>query len=557
MAPDRGVLVTDRDGTLEAFAWEVDAATMRRLTDQGTATLVVDITPDGSHVLFLHDVTGHELGHLMRVPFEGGDPVDLTPALPPYAVTALTALEDGFAAVTATEDGRQVMVLDRAGLRTDPIEGLGLSIVVGASRLAVTEATPGRGLVPRVRVLDRGSLTTTDRIDGAAAVVARGDRFALTTAVDGWQRPALWVPGEEVEVLDVPLAGDVAPVDLSPDGATLLLHQSHRTVDRLYLFDVVSGGLTRLALGTGGILGYLSPPSLHDGSATAVWTSATTPPTVVEVTGSDARPLLPELAGEFPGAPWQEFTFSSTEDAEIHGWLLAPSGDAPHPLILNGHGGPTSVQGPVFAPTAQAWVDRGFAYASVNYRGSIGFGEGFRESLTGRIGTVEVDDIVAARRWLVDTGVADPDRIILNGYSYGGYLTCMTMGLHPGLWAGGIAGAPVVDWVMLHEDSPSTRAYADALFGGGPDTAGDRMREASPTTYADRVDAPLFISAPTDDGRTPIRPVREYVRLLREAGVDVELHELRGGHAGAGKDQTIDMVERWLEFATRAVGLER
>ncbi|HSJ29431.1 MAG TPA: prolyl oligopeptidase family serine peptidase, partial [Acidimicrobiia bacterium] len=537
-------------------AWDVEAATMRRLTDQGTATLVVDITPDGSHVLFLQDVTGSELGHLMRVPFEGGEAVDLTPDLPPYAVTALTARDDGFAAVIADDDGRQVMVLDRDGLRTCPVDGLGLSIVAGTHSVAVTEATPGQGLVPRVRLLDRRSLTTTDQLDGAAAFVARGQRFALATAVDGWQRPALWVPGEEVEVLDIPLEGDVVPVDLSPDGWTLLLHQSHRTVDRLHIFDVATGDLTGLALGTGGILGFLAPPSLHGRSATAVWTSATTPATVVDVTASEARPLLPGLAAEFAGARWEEFTFRSTDDAEIHGWVLVPPGDGPFPLILNGHGGPTSVQGPVFAPTAQAWVDHGFAYATVNYRGSVGFGEAFREALTGRIGTVEIDDIVSARRWLVDSGIADPDRVLLNGYSYGGYITCMTMGLHPGLWAGGIAGAPVVDWVMLHEDSPSTRAYADALFGGGPDTAGKRMRKASPTTYVDRVDAPMFISAPTDDGRTPIRPVREYVRLLREAGVDVELHEMRGGHAGAGKDQTIDMVERWLSFAARVVDRE-
>jgi dipeptidyl aminopeptidase/acylaminoacyl peptidase len=162
--------------------------------------------------------------------------------------------------------------------------------------------------------------------------------------------------------------------------------------------------------------------------------------------------------------------------------------------------------------------------------------------------------MVAARRWLVAHGISDPDRFLLSGYSYGGYLTCMTMGLHPGLWAGGAAGAPVTDWLMMWEDGPMLRPYVLAMFEGGPDTRAERMRAASPTSYADRVDAPLFISTPIDDGRTPIRPVKEYVQMLRNNGVEVELHEMRGGHVGAGKQQMIDMAEGWLDFADRVTG---
>ncbi len=551
--PDRAVLLCDRDGTIEAFAWEVATGSIRPVTDQGTATLVAGISHDGRQILFLRDETGAEHGHINAVPFGGGEPVDLTPDMPPYAVSVLETTEDGFVAIGMIDGASHLIVRETEGVRTVRLPGLGLGLVPSRSLLAVTEATPGRGLVMRVRLLDRETFATIEEIEEAAALASADDRFALSVPVDGWLRPAVWDRDRGVELVVVDLEGDVSAVDLSPDGSTMLIRQSHRTVDHLHRLDFASGELTTLALPTGVILEYLSEPALSGDGATAVWSSVTRPPTVVEVSATSHRPLLPQLTGEYPGAAWREFVFESTHQATIQGWMLTPPGDGPHPLILNGHGGPTAVQGPAFAPMAQAWVDNGYAFATVNYRGSTGFGEDFREALTGAIGTLEIDDIVAARHWLVENQVADPRRILLSGYSYGGYLTCMAMGVHPDLWAGGAAGAPVVDWVMLHEDSSATRPYAEALFGGGPDSVGDRMRAASPSTYAGRVTAPLFISAPTDDARTPIRPVREYVQMLLDAGGDVELHELRGGHAGAGKEQMIEMVERWIAFAGRVM----
>ena len=88
-----------------------------------------------------------------------------------------------------------------------------------------------------------------------------------------------------------------------------------------------------------------------------------------------------------------------------------------------------------------------------------------------RIGGVDVDDLVAARHWLVGSRIADPDLVILNGYSYGGYLTLQCMGTHPELWAGGIAGAPVADWVVGGEDQNAMLdAYDLALFGTDKET---------------------------------------------------------------------------------------
>ena len=128
---------------------------------------------------------------------------------------------------------------------------------------------------------------------------------------------------------------------------------------------------------------------------------------------SNARLLR---AGDAPtGQPWRSVSFQSSGGAKIQAWVCTPPGDGPFPMILHTHGGPTSVQTEVYGPSAQAWVDHGFAWMSVNYRGSTTFGREHEQAIRGMLGHREVDDIAAAYQWAVDNGVAqtgcgDPDR---------------------------------------------------------------------------------------------------------------------------------------------------
>jgi dipeptidyl aminopeptidase/acylaminoacyl peptidase len=294
-------------------------------------------------------------------------------------------------------------------------------------------------------------------------------------------------------------------------------------------------------------------PGLHDGAGWAVWSDAHTPWAVIEADRSGSRVVLQaSRRASYPGAEWREVTFPSSKGAEVQAWLITPPGEGPWPTILHSHGGPTSVATPTFHPTGQAWVEHGYAFLSVNYRGSTTFGDAYREALTADAGGVDVADLVAAHRWLLDSGTAHPDLVILNGYSYGGYLTLQCMGTHPDLWAAGIAGAPVTDWVLAGEDqNVALTAYDLALFG--PDTAEvlELKVRASPRTYVQNYAAPLLITTPEADTRTPLRPIQVFVDDMREAGKDVTLDLLRGGHAGVGPEQQITMMESWIAFADR------
>jgi dipeptidyl aminopeptidase/acylaminoacyl peptidase len=213
-----------------------------------------------------------------------------------------------------------------------------------------------------------------------------------------------------------------------------------------------------------------------------------------------------------------------------------------------------------YLPGAQAWLDNGFAYLSINYRGSTSFGREFKESIWSRLGELEVRDIVAGRQWLVDHVIARPDEIFLTGWSYGGYLTLHALGTAPGLWAGGLAGMAVADWVALYDDSNDMlRAYQRAIFGGAPENAPEAHERSSPITYVEQVDAPVLIIQGRNDTRTPSRQVELYEERMRALGKPIEVVWFDAGHldAGAADEQAIRFQELRLEFAQRVLAERR
>ena len=99
-----------------------------------------------------------------------------------------------------------------------------------------------------------------------------------------------------------------------------------------------------------------------------------------------------------------------------------------------------------WSPASQAWLDQGFAFFSPNYRGSTTFGYDFQHAIDGVLGELEVQDIAAGVKWLIDNGIADSNAIFKTGGSYGGYLTLLSLGKRPELWAGGMAMVAIADW---------------------------------------------------------------------------------------------------------------
>lgn len=556
---DRGVVLSDLHGRFQAYAWDRAGGSLRQITDSETAVLAASISHDGDWIFTsVESEPGTEVGHIHRFPFGGGPSQDLTPGFDPYPIFDLRSTEQGVIGLGATGEGPALFVIGRDHPHIHQLDSLAISLTLSDdSRIAgLTLTTPGKGFTPRARFIDVSTGEISGEHDGMM-VGAMHETLAAVAVVEGdWLRPAVLERGE-IRPIEIDVAGDVRPVDWSEDGSHILLLQSHRARSWLYLYNVGSGEISEMLVPSGAI--HQPDPVLVDSTtALAIWSDARHPRRAIEVTRDSWHVALEVDDGEaFPGPDWEEFTYESSEGTLIQGWLLQPDGDGPWPAVLYTHGGPTSVALPSFNPICSAWFDAGFVVASINYRGSTTFGETFRESLTGRIGGPDVDDVVAARHWLVEQGIADPDQIVKNGYSYGGYLTLQALGTHPHLWTAGVAGAPIADWVEGYEDMNDVlKAYDMSIWGSNLDERLDAAVKASPRTYAAKFQVPILITQPEADSRTPSAPVRLFVEDLKTRGKEVELILLYGGHVGAGKEQTITMVEAWLEFARSTLGID-
>src|SRR5690606_32387994 len=170
----------------------------------------------------------------------------------------------------------------------------------------------------------------------------------------------------------------------------------------------------------------------------------------------------------------------------VHALVAKPegAGDGPMPTVFNLHGGPHAADEDRFSAYRAVWLDAGFAVVEVNYRGSTGYGSAWRDAIEGRPGLTELEDVAAVHDWAVDEGVADPQRCVVSGASWGGYRTLLALGTQPGRWTAGVAGVAVADYVAAYEDEmEQLRSFDRALFGGSPEDVPDVYRECSPLTY--------------------------------------------------------------------------
>jgi dipeptidyl aminopeptidase/acylaminoacyl peptidase len=207
-----------------------------------------------------------------------------------------------------------------------------------------------------------------------------------------------------------------------------------------------------------------------------------------------------------------------------------------------------------WAPDIQAHVDAGFLVAMVNYRGSEGFGQAWRDELTGNVGFLELEDVLAGLDDVVARGLADPSRAVLAGWSWGGYVTLLGVGRHPDRWVSAIGGVPVADYVAAYEDeAPMLQALDRALFGGSPEEVPHLFLERNPITYVDAVRAPLLILAGENDSRCPIRQVWNYVGRLRARGVEPQVYTYATGHASFDVDERVRQTAIALDFLARTV----
>lgn len=581
--PERGLVTSNTSGKYQLYAWDVPSGALLQLTERPTGILYGALSGDGRYVYYLDDKQGDEIGHFVRIPFERGKTQDLTPDLPPYSSFPFASASSGsgshFGFTAADAEGFHIYSLE-----TKANGDLGAHRQLFHSRKMASGPTYSyEGEIAVVLTTDRSTvqhynLLAFDTVsgkqiaelwDGSGTSLLPmgfsprpGDlRIAGTTNRSGVKRPFIWSPrtGERID-FDLPdLIGEVFPLDWSSDAQYLLFCHFSQAVQQLYLYDQTAQTLTKLnhPSGTFGFFGFGGAYFGLEGEIFAQWQDAAHPPQLIALngqTGERTRTVL--AAGDItPGHSWKSVSFPSSDGQMIQGWLGLPEGEGPFPTILHTHGGPEAVMTENYMPESQAWMDHGFAFFTINYRGSTTFGREFQEKIWGNVGHWEIEDLAAARHWLVKEGLSQPDAILLAGRSAGGYYTLMGLSKWPDLWAGGIAMATTSDYAMMYEDSADTlKGYIVALFGGTPQEKPDQYRISSPITYTESVKAPVLIIQGHNDTRAPARSIKVYEQKLKALGKSIEVHWFDAGHLGAGVEQDIQNLEVMLRFAYRVLG---
>ncbi|HRF95818.1 MAG TPA: prolyl oligopeptidase family serine peptidase, partial [Aggregatilineales bacterium] len=386
--------------------------------------------------------------------------------------------------------------------------------------------------------------------------IAGDTRFLAQTDVSGYTRPLIWdvKTGDRIDIPLDDLEGDINTWGWSNDGKKLLLARLFQAQYQIYIYDLDKSLLTKINHPTGSyFFGTLS----DDGTEIfSISSDATHPARVVAISVADGSTRTVLAAGDVPASrPWRSIHVQSTGGATIQAWVATPEGEGPFPTILHTHGGPTAVQTETFSASAQTFLDHGFAWVSVNYRGSVTFGRDFERSILGMLGHREVDDMAAVTQWLIENGISQADSIILNGGSYGGYLTLQGLGKRPELWAGGMALVAIADWVLMYEDQAETlRGYQKSLFGGTPDELPDQHKKSSPINYVDNTRAPILVIQGENDTRCPARQMKVYEAKLKEAGKDIHIHWFNAGHGSRAMEQNIEQHELMLRWLYRVLG---
>jgi dipeptidyl aminopeptidase/acylaminoacyl peptidase len=248
-----------------------------------------------------------------------------------------------------------------------------------------------------------------------------------------------------------------------------------------------------------------------------------------EVRRLDSGEVLRPAAGVRLPTEWvsvpRQVSFPTADGQTAHAWFYPPTNpdaeaeddDGP-PLIVSVHGGPTSAARPTFSLSVQYWTSRGFAVADLDYRGSTGYGRGYRELLNGRWCEVDVQDAAALVSYLASEGLVDAERAAIHGGSAGGTTTFLAT-LLTDAFSAGVAYFGVTDIEgLVAETHKFESRYFDSMIGPLPEAAG-LMAERSPVTHADKARVHTLVMQGLEDAVVPPAQAEAMVAALEANGV--------------------------------------
>jgi len=246
--------------------------------------------------------------------------------------------------------------------------------------------------------------------------------------------------------------------------------------------------------------------------------------------------------------------YESFDGVTIEAALYLPDGNesnAPFPLVMHIHGGPSSRWSNKFRPSwAALLASRGFAVLEPNIRGSTGGSYDFLVMNRNDLGGADFLDVMAGVDHLIAEGLADPNRLGIAGWSYGGYMAAWAV-TQTDRFKAAVSGAPVTNWISEYgTESPPVNRYDRALLGDLYDNI-DLFTRISPITHVRNATTPTQLLCADKDKVDPVGQCWEFYRGLKQNDVTSELILYKGvGHSRFtwSKAQQVDSMQRMLNW---------
>jgi dipeptidyl aminopeptidase/acylaminoacyl peptidase len=347
---------------------------------------------------------------------------------------------------------------------------------------------------------------------------AYGMQHLTLVASDGSGAPTR-VPA--VEALDRGVSGPM----FSADGKSI----SFLVIDDRSVYPA------RVNLNAGTVERLMAPPIVLSnwdsaGSHSVVLSGGDTRPTeVYTLEGGVLRQLTHQndaLFAELEIAPTEEVGFKSKDGTEVHGLLTKPLGyvaGTQVPLLLRIHGGPNGQDGHSFSTERQLFAANGYAVLNVNYRGSAGRGMKFSRAIAADWGHYEVEDLQAGVDHVIKMGVADPNRMGVGGWSYGGILTDYMIATDARFKAA-TSGAGTAFTVAFYGTDQYIIQYDYEIGPPWDPKSWEIYQKISyPFLHADRIKTPTLFLGGERDFNVPVQGGQQMYQALRSLGIETQL----------------------------------
>jgi len=247
-------------------------------------------------------------------------------------------------------------------------------------------------------------------------------------------------------------------------------------------------------------------------------------------------------------------TIAGAGGVSIPGYLTVPAGKEAKglPLVVMPHGGPGARDSWRFDWLAQFLAARGYAVLQPEFRGSAGYGDDWLNKNGFRNWRTAIGDINSSARWAVAQGIANPGKMAILGWSYGGYAALQSAALEPSLYKAIVAIAPVTDLGLLKQEF---NFYTNADLVRNEIGSGATVEEGSPLRHASSIKAPVLLVHGTMDANVRYEQSQKMDDALRSAGKQSELLTFKGlDHQLDDSDARTQMLTKIGELLDRTIG---